>query len=235
MAERVNTVNTYTHDALIGAADPEPRTSVVSLIRGSGTVVRGTVLGKINLGASSKAAKTGGNTGDGTLTLDVTTPVLAGAKTGVYAVRVIRAAIAGVGTTPAVPAEKALVELKDPDGDVIESFELPTTPGITLSNQVKFAMVEGSTAFVVGDGFDITIAAGSGLYKIVNSANIDGSNVAECVLAETTVVASGAESKAVVYTRGVFNEDHLVYSGSDTYATHAERLRMLGILLTEEK
>ena len=127
------------------------------------------------------------------------------------------------------------VELKDPDGDVIESFELPTTPGITLSNQVKFAMVEGSTAFVVGDGFDITIAAGSGLYKIVNSANIDGSNVAECVLAETTVVASGAESKAVVYTRGVFNEDHLVYSGSDTYATHAERLRMLGILLTEEK
>src|SRR4051812_23671445 len=49
----------------------------------------GTVVGKISLGAATSAVKaSGANTGNGTLVLDVTTPILANAQPGLYAVRV---------------------------------------------------------------------------------------------------------------------------------------------------
>jgi hypothetical protein len=169
------------------------------------TIAKRTVLGKITKGAVSSAAKTGGNTGDGTLTVDATTPKLAKAKAGVYTVRVIRAAIAEVATTPAVPAQKALVELKDPDGNILDVFDLPTDPGITISNQVKFAMLEGSTPFALGDGFDITIAAGSGNHNAYDDDNLDGTEEADCILAED--VTGGSEAVvATAYRFGHFNE-----------------------------
>ena len=48
--------------------------------------------GKIGIGQASSAAKSGGNTGNGTLTMDVTTPIRTGAKAGIYTVRFIAAA-----------------------------------------------------------------------------------------------------------------------------------------------
>ena len=51
-------------------------------------VVAGTVLGKIMLGAATAAVKaSGANTGNGTIAMDPTTPVLANAKSGTYQVR----------------------------------------------------------------------------------------------------------------------------------------------------
>lgn len=47
----------------------------------------GAILGKVTRGAASVAAKTGGNTGNGTLTMDATTPLLANAKSGIYSVK----------------------------------------------------------------------------------------------------------------------------------------------------
>lgn len=239
MAEMVTSLNTYTPDALIGGTEIPLLAKVETLIRGSGTVARGTVLGKITIGAATAAlngpGEAGANTGNGTLTMDATTPILAGAKAGIYTVKVVRAALAQVGTTPAVPAQKAIVEFKDPDGKLLEVIDLATTPGNTIANQLKFAVLEGATAFVAGDGFKITVAAGSGYLKPVNSANVDGSAVAECINAQTVVVASGAELKAEVYTQGVFNADKLVFGGSDTAATHANHLRELNIFLTNEQ
>ena len=198
-------VNTQDNSSVQLFAGDFPRvTKFVTILTGL-VLVLGTLLGKILLGAATAAAKTGGNTGDGTLTLDATTPILAGAKVGVYKVRVIRAAIAAVGTTPAVPAMQALVELKDPDGNTLEVFDLPTTPGITISNQLKFAMIEGATPFALGDGFDITIAAGSGSYKAYDADNVDGSQYPELVLAEA-VDSTGGAVNAIAYASGQFNE-----------------------------
>ncbi len=177
-------------------------TKAITLLASLGALVIGTVLGNITKGAATKAAKSGGNTGDGTLTLDETTPILAGAKPGVYKVRVVRAAIAAIGETS--PAMKALVELKDPDGNVLEVFDLPTSAGVTISNQVKFVMVEGSTPFALGDGFDITIAAGSGYYKPYDKDNLDGSEKAELILAEALTVGS-SNTPAIAYESGHFN------------------------------
>ena len=57
--------------------------------RGPATRRTGTA---VPVGAASVAAKSGGNTGTGTLTMDATTPILAFAIAGVYAVRCIEAA-----------------------------------------------------------------------------------------------------------------------------------------------
>lgn len=153
--------------------------------------VLGMVLGRVLLGASSSAAKSGGNTGNGTLVLDASTPVLAGAKAGVYLVRILRAAVAGVATTPAVPAQKALAQLIDPSGVVLNVFEV-STAGTTIANLVKFKITEGATPFAVGDGFDITIVEGSGYYAPLDPSAVDGTQVAVAIAGQD--VASSASS-----------------------------------------
>lgn len=198
-------INTQTLSSTQLFAGDFPRvTKAITILTGLVLVI-GTLLGKILLGAATSAAKTGGNTGDGTLVLDETTPILAGAKAGVYKVRVLRAAVAQVATDPAVPAMKALAQLTDPNGNVLAVVDVPTTTGVTVSNQIKFVLTEGSTPFAVGDGFDITIAAGSGQYKAYDADNLDGSQYPELVLAED-IDSTGGAQKAVAYASGHFNE-----------------------------
>lgn len=204
----------------------------VVISSGEGVLPRGAVLGKVTIGAATvaSAAKTGGNTGNGTLTLDATTPLPGGHKEGIYTARVIRAAAAEVATTPAVPAQKAVAELVDPEGNVLAVFDVSGTVGTTVVNQVSFVMIEGDTPFVVGDGFDITVAvaAGSNEYRLVNSANTDGSDVLRCVLA-VDVDATDNTVTAPVYLTGEFNSEALVFGGSDTAAMYRDAARALGI------
>src|SRR6185312_3663841 len=105
-----------------------------------------TVLGKIFDGAATSAAKAGGNTGTGTLVLDVTTPVLANAIPGVYQVRCIAAA-----------TDAGLFNVTDPNGNLIGQVNAAITTGTVFSDQIKFALLTIHSAdFVVGDGFDVT-------------------------------------------------------------------------------
>jgi hypothetical protein len=222
-------METLTRDSLIAGAFPNVTGSVTLA---SGNLARGSVLGKITIGAASKAAKSGGNTGGGTCVLDVTTPILAGAKAGVYKVRVIRAAVAAPGTTPAVAAMLAIGELRDPSGNVLEVFDILGSGGTAVQNQVKFVIAESGTAFIVGDGFDITLAAGSGSYKLVDSTAIDGSDAPRCILVDAADASGGAKT-IDVYQTGEFNEDALIFGGSDTHDTHRTALRALGIFLKD--
>jgi len=230
---------TYTPDNLI-AGDFPMITGWRTIPANAAALVRGSVLGKILFGATTKTAESAAhgagaedaNTGDGTLTLDATTPVQAGAKAGIYKVRISRIAIAQVGTTPAVPAQKTIATLTDPDGNVLAVVDVLGSGGTTITNQVKFAIAEGSTPFALTDGFDITVAitvaAGSGEAKLVDSSAVDGSQAPECVLLEATAVSTAAQVVPVALT-GAFASAHLVFGGSDTYATHADALRALSI------
>jgi hypothetical protein len=65
-------------------------------------------------------------------------------------------------------------------------------------------MIEGSSAFILGDGFDITIAAGSLNYKAYNDSNIDGSQVAKLILSEDVDATSGPVN-TTAYASGHFN------------------------------
>lgn len=126
----------------------------------------GQVMGRILLGAITTAAKAG-NTGNGTLTLDATTPTLANARAGVYQVR--------------FTAATTFVVL-DPRGLQVGSGGVN---GTAFANQIKFVTAAGGTAFVAGDGFDVTIAEGSRKVVPLDLAAVDGSQVASAVALDT--------------------------------------------------
>lgn len=109
----------------------------------------GAVLAQNVLGAATVAAKAGGNTGNGTLTMDATTPLLAGAKVGVYTVRCIAAA-----------SNSGTFRVEDPDGFMLGDVVV----GATFADDIKFVIADGAADFIVGDGFDIEVAAGNGRY-----------------------------------------------------------------------
>jgi len=183
-------VNTQTKSGVALFAGDFPRVTKAITILISGILAIGTLLGKILLGTASSAAKSGGNTGQGTLTLDGTTPILANAKAGIYTVRCIAAASGG-GT----------FRVTDPFGHVLGDVAV----GATFANQIKFVIANGDPDFIVGDGFDITIAEGSGKYKAYDKDNVDGSQYPELILTEE-VDATSADVKTTGYASGHFNE-----------------------------
>lgn len=192
------------HEWLKHELDPEFSRAAGTILANSGNLVTGTVLGRITKGAATSAAKAGGNTGNGTLTLDATTPVLAGAKAGVYTVRCIAAAANG-GT----------FRVEGPDGLVMGDVAVAGT----FSEHLKFVIADGSSDFVVGDGFDITVAAGSGKYAPHNPTAVDGREIADAILLNG-VDTTGADAKSTIIVRSaVINPLALTWHSSVDDAT----------------
>lgn len=160
----------------------------VTILSGEGALDVNTLLGQILLGAASSGAKSGGNTGNGTFVLDNTTPILAGAAAGVYRVRFV--------TTTSV-------RLEDADGKVLGDIAIGGSTGnsATVQEHIKGVLTQGATPFAAGDGFDITIAEGSGKYRKCVLSNVDGSAVAAGVLCHAADATSGDVS-AVAVVRG---------------------------------
>lgn len=189
----------HTAEFLLSEANGNRSRENITIKSGAGKLVAGAILGMIAVGAATSAAKAGGNTGTGTLTLDATTPVLAGAKSGVYSVRCIAAATNG-GT----------FRVEDPDGNVIGDVAV----GGTFSDDIKFAIADGGTDFVVGDGFDITVAVGSKKYVAHAPAALDGSQIAAGVL-YAAVDATSADAPAVGIVRDAeVKKDEITYHAS---------------------
>ena len=158
----------------------------VTIASGSGELEIGTVLGKVTTGSASVAAKAGGNTGAGTLTLDPTTPVRPGAKAGVYTVRCIAAA-----------TNSGTFVVLDPDGYSLGQVVV----GATFDNDIKFVIADDGTDFAVGDGFDITVAEGTGKWVPYNPGGSGGAERVAGVLLQK-VNATSADIQAVVLARG---------------------------------
>lgn len=175
----------------------------ITVLSGEGALIRGTVMGQISVGAAVAAAKAGGNTGAGTLTMDAVTPVRAGAKAGIYTVRLVEAVGAG-----------GIWEVKDPDG-----FNLgQALVGATFDNDLKFASADVGADFIVGDGFDITVAAGSGKWKKAVAAAVDGSATPKAILAED-LDATAADVVGPAYREGEFAHEMLTYGAGHTAVT----------------
>lgn len=184
----------YQPDELI--AGHLPLLSVKGTLLEDETVVRGSVLGKVTIGDIASAAKEGGNAADtGALTLDATTPILAGAQVGVYTVRCITAA-----------SNSGTFRVTGPDGRVLGDVVV----GATFANQIKFAIADGTQDFIVGEGFDITIEAGDGKYRLATTAAVDGS-AEPCGIAVHAADADGEDVDVLVYTRGDFNAAALAF------------------------
>lgn len=192
----VNTLGTFTPDNLI-APGCDMVTEGITLKSGA-NYVRGTVLEETVFGTAASAAKTGGNTGNGTLTLDATTPTLYGAVPGVYTVRLIAAA-----------ANSGTFRVTGPSGNVLGDV----TVGQTFSNQIKFATADGATDFVVGDGFDITVTAAAASAQKYQKVTADIR--ARVVLLED-VDATSADKASVAAVTGFFNKSALTIGATAT-------------------
>lgn len=114
---------------------------------GSGKLPAGQVLAKITAANALTATAKSGNTGDGTVG---STSVSSSAVSGIYTLTITKAETNG-----------GEFEVAGPNGEVLGTGEVGTAfsaAGIT------FTLAAGSTDFVVGDGFTLTVKANLGEY-----------------------------------------------------------------------
>lgn len=164
-------------------------------------LIGGEIIGKTNVGAATSAVKaSGANTGNGILTLDPTTPVLANAQVGVYTAR---ATVVGTNS--------ATFRVYDPTGDSLGDFSFSGAAAVgSFADQIKFTITDGTAAdFVVGDGFDITVAAGAGKVKALAVAGTDGTQVAVGIML-FPVDATAGDVKGVAVVRDVVVADNRI-------------------------
>lgn len=208
------------HQAEFIVSEQRISRDVVTVLSGQ-NLKAGHAVGIVTKGAVSGAAKAGGNTGDGTLTLDATTPKIAGAKPGVYQVRFITAI-----------TNSGRYQVIDPDGISLGTALV----GATWANQIKFVIADGSTDFVVGDGFDITIAAGSGKVVEYDPDALDGRETPAGFLIGA-VHADGADAEGLLLARNAeVNSAEVVWPTGTTdneKAAAALLLKNLNIFVRE--
>lgn len=197
---------TFSPDELVVRLDHGAKRTVLS---GEGLVARGTVMGKVNTGAATSAAKAGGNTGNGAMgAITVAQPE----KVGVYKVRFTAATV---------------YQVMDPDGNVIGGNG---ATGTVFTDDLSFTITAGGTPFVAGDGFDITVAAGSGKLRVSKTASTDGSQIPYCVQLED-VDATSADADAMELLIGEVNSNGLTYGTGHSLATIYDTFRNAGIEL----
>ena len=181
-----------------------------TLLAGQGVVLRGTLVGKATVGGVGTLTEThAGNTGNGVFTPDASTPELVNAKVGVYTVTFTSATHFRVNA---------------PDGTELGEGDT----GVAFANQIKFTIAAGGTAFVAGDKFLVTAAAGSGKYLVSTAAAVDGSQVPDAIVAVDADSTAG-DVDLLVYTRGQFNDAAVIYGAGQSAASVRDVLRTKGI------
>lgn len=108
------------------------------------------------------------------------------------------------------------------------------TTGVAFkAGGLGFTITAGGTAFVPGDSFAVTVAAGSGKYKPFDPANVDGSQVPAGILFATKDVTSVDKQAAVVKRQCEVNASELVWPTGMSAAAIAlatATLKTLGII-----
>lgn len=190
----------------------------VTLLSGE-KVVAGEVLGRVTVGAATVAAFAGNAANTGTI---ATVTVGAGAKAGAYKVVVIE---------PGLDAGKFTVE--DPEGITVG---VGTVAVAFSGGGLGFTVTDGATDFISGEGFNITVAAGSGKYAAYDQDGTDGRQIAAGI-AYAGVDATSADAELVIVAR-----DAEVAAGRLTWpadietaeqATAEAQLKDLGIIVRD--
>jgi len=210
-------IGSVSHDRLrAGCTKPEVTRAGI-ILANELALTRGAVLGRVAGAATAAAAA--GNTGNGVMgAVTVGRHVQDGKQ---YRV-VITAASANAGT----------FELRAPDGSLVKTG---TVAVAFTSDHLNFTLADGATDFVVGDTFIISVAMGT-KYRHVNSANTDGSAIAQGVLlADVAASVSDTSHGVAIAFEGEFNEAALTFGGTDTLAMHRGRLHDIGCYLRKSQ
>lgn len=170
----------------IGSLAPGYRSRENVIVASGQNLKAGHVLGRITA-ASVTVRYTG--TGNGALTPDASTPLLAGVQEGRYVAVAIEPG-SNVGQ----------FEVFDPQG---VSLGLHTVAGSAFANQIKFAIADGATDFVAGDQFEIFVKAGTMTADGGNTGNGVGTlyqTLPGCQPGSYTAVCTAAASNSGTFT-----------------------------------
>lgn len=200
------TDNAYIPDQLIAGVFPRVTQGQATVSTQSQVLARGFVMGQQTLGAATAVAGT--NTGNGTISAVTLTGT---AKLGTYNVLFTAA---------------TKFSVFDPTGREINSG----STGTAYATDLGFTITAGGTAFVAGDSFAITVAAGSGNYVPSIATATDGSQVPVAILANQTDATGGAANAGIYYT-GEFNSNYIYFDSSWTVATLTPLLQKVNIYL----
>lgn len=172
----------------------------VTIVSGEGVLKAGTVLGH----SAGAVTQSYAGTGNGVLTPDATTPILAGAQIGTYRIVAIEPG-SNVGT----------FAVFDPNGVHIGNH---VVAGAAFATQIKFAIADGSTDFIAGDAFSYVVAGGK--WRSGDPTNTDGSNIgAGILLAEVDATSADADGVALVRGPCEVNGNQLTYDANVDDAT----------------
>ena len=187
----------------------------VVLAAGQSNILTGTVLGQKSAGADLIEVVPGGrNTGHGVLTMDPTTPLLAGVLPGVYTATCTAAAVGGGTFT-----------VTDPKGNVLGTVAV----GATFATQVKFVIADGAPDFLVGDQFSIEVGPISPATVVaLNLGASDGSQNAAGILLFTTDATSGAVKTTMIAREAVLSSYGLTWPAGITEAQMDAAVAQLG-------
>ena len=197
----VYTEGKYTDDIVLHELGMQASREQVVVLSGQ-NLVAGTVVGKAIIGGVTETHA--GNTGNGVLTPDATTPALANCQTGVYTAK-CTAAATNAGT----------FRVTDPKGNVLGDYTVATA---AFANQIKFAIADGATDFIVGDTFLITVAVGTNKVKILTPAALDGTQTAFGVTFDDYDGTSADVPGVIVCREAVLKDDNLTWPGGITQA-----------------
>jgi hypothetical protein len=170
-----------------------------TVLSGEGVLVAGTVVGKV-AHAGATAAAYAGNTGTGAMgaiTLG------AGAKVGAYKLTIVE---------PGTDAGIFIVE--DPDGIELGSGKVAVAYS---KGGLSFTLAD-ATDFVSGDGFTITVAAGSGKLRAWDPTHIDGSEVVAGILGYGVDATSADVATAIIARGAEVNTNLLTYPAGQAAA-----------------
>ncbi len=187
----------------------------VTLAASQGDLPAGTVLGTITKAGTASAQAFSGNTGTGTVG---TITGSAGAKPGAYKLVIIE---------PATDAGKFSVE--DPDGIIIGTGAVAAA---FSAGGLAFTVSDG-TDFVAGDGFTITVAAGSGYYVIYDEDEDNGAEEAVGILGYPAEDDSSTQAVTIFARDCEVKEDYLNWGDADSDGITAgtAQLAALGIII----
>ena len=190
---------TYIPDQLIAG-----RFNLVTqpIVVNSGVLARGTVLGQLT--SYSLESATGTNTGNGTI----------GSVSPGSAVKL------GVYTLTATAA--TTFQVTDPEGNVLA--EEATVGTAFASTDIDFTLTAGSTAFVAGDSFTVTVIDSIGNFIECVKTATDGSQTPAGVLTDDVDASAGPVGSGA-YIAGEFNARALIYDTSWTIAALRTAMR----------
>lgn len=222
MADTAKT-STLTAGGFIVSEAPGFLSREQAVIALSQTIIPGSVLARravIALTTATAVADAANTGGSGVLTVDPTTPVLAGAKNGAYRVVCIEPG-ANVGT----------FAVFDPLGAEIGRYNVA---GAAFAIEIKFT-ISDATDFVAGDGFSVIVGIEKADYEwgVLNTAATDGLEVAAGIAINGVVTGGSVKGRGAVFRRnGEVRGVDLTWPAGITAANKAAgiaRLEALGI------